>query len=330
MCLCNTHSYLRFVDRLLFSVSVCVFVRLRLSLSLNFPCHFLYLVICCCVFRQYLIGATGVRAVLAAMRNHFTVPEVAQRGCLALGTFAVNDPDHQTVIVEAGGVDAVFSSLCTHAQVPAVAEWGCYALGQLALNHKRNQTTISEVGGVDVVLAAMRKHAMVPIVVQWGCFALGSLALNHPDNQTVIGAAGGLDVILAAMRNHAVVPEGRRVTRMIAGHACIHAAVPEVGAHGCLALGKLASNHRPNQLAIGAAGGVDVVLATMRHHPLVLQVQDWGTFSLEQLMTCSANQVKFMECGGEAVVRTAMATHPGTPVVNQAKALLKAVRVLPV
>ena len=47
------------------------------------------------------------------------------------------------------------------------------------------------------------------------------------------------------------------------------------------------------QDAIGAAGGLRVVVEAMRQHPQVQNVQDWGTYALQHLVNNHAtNQVR--------------------------------------
>ncbi len=47
------------------------------------------------------------------------------------------------------------------------------------------------------------------------------------------------------------------------------------------------------QDAIGAAGGMRVVVEALRQHPQVFDVQNWGTYALQRLVQGhAANQVR--------------------------------------
>ena len=119
-----------------------------------------------------------------------------------------------------------------------------------------NQRAIGNVKGVfDILVLAMRRHGLVAEVQWYGCRALGQLASNYGECTRKFDSAPCQPPTSPVTTNRVRVRVDRHVS-------CVDR----------------------NQSAIGSVRGVfDLIVASMRRHQGVAEVQRWGCWALGQL-----------------------------------------------
>ena len=134
------------------------------------------------------------RGVVDAVREGASSALVAEKGCGALLSLAVN-VDNRKRIAEAGGIAMILRMLNVHGESNAeVAEEGCAALMNLAVNDD-NEKRIGEEGGIAIILRMLDVQGeSSALVAEEGCGALWSLAFND-DNKSKILAANGVSIV---------------------------------------------------------------------------------------------------------------------------------------
>ena len=191
------------------------------------------------------------------------------------------------------------AALRKHLMVARVAENGCKQVrllseGMMADFDQLPESSVSArslcVCGLDAVVEAMRAHSQVASVQTEGCRALRSLTKRiGPESAT----ARTVEAVLDAMRAH------------------LHAT--QVLRHGASAL--VVSTYRNDAAVerVAEAGGLQLVVAAMRAHPQVLEVQKPSVALLYfcRGLLCRAPYGRLVsEAGGQAAVSAAMQSFP--------------------
>jgi hypothetical protein len=150
-----------------------------------------------------VVAAGGIKAVVAAMKNHLNNAAVQQYGCIILMGIAVlaeNKPKVAVAVAGAGGIEAVVAAMNEHAGDAVVQEFGCGALANIAALAE-NQPKVAAAKGIEAVVAAMKAHTDVAAIQKKGCWALSNIAMLD-DNQPKVAAAKGIEAVVAAMRKY--------------------------------------------------------------------------------------------------------------------------------
>jgi hypothetical protein len=166
------------------------------------------------------------------------------------------------------------------------------------------------------VLAAVKAAGLTFTMATSGGVAVhvGVAAMQqHPADVNV--QACGQD-LLAVLPKAPTPSVSRPHTRLLTAMKQ-HPADARVQESGCDALGNLAFNNPANKQAIGASGGVEVVLAAMQQHLASADVQACACRALANLAADNqANKQTIAANGGVAVVLAAMQQHPSVPWVQ--------------
>jgi hypothetical protein len=145
-------------------------------------------------------GATGVAAVLAALRMHSGSADVQSSACAALAELVASDATNRATAGAAGGLVAMVAAMTRHAADANVALNACDALAVLTLENAQNVAAALDAGAVTAMLAAMRAF---PAAVHLGCCALSSISGLAGTLGGTLTDGAAVDVAVAAMRAHA-------------------------------------------------------------------------------------------------------------------------------
>ena len=192
------------------------------------------------------------------------------------------------------------AALRKHLMVARVAENGCKQVrllseGMMADFDQLPESSVSArslcVCGLDAVVEAMRAHSQVASVQKEGCHALRSLTTRiGPESAT---EARTVEAVLDAMRAH------------------LHAT--QVLQHGAIALVESTYCSDAAVERVAEAGGLQLVVAAMRAHPQVLEVQKPSVALLYYCrgLLCRVPYGRLVsEAGGQAAVSAAMQSFP--------------------
>jgi hypothetical protein len=191
---------------------------------------------------QAAIDAGTVAAVVAAVRTHAGVADVAGCGCWALWKIA-DLPAGQQATIDEGAPAIIVAAMRVHESIAYVEHFGCRGLANIAVLPAGKQAAV-DAGAPATIVAAMRAHIRVANVARQGCMALGSIA-NLPAGQLAVFDAGAVNSIIAALRGHADNAD--------------------VAEYGCFALSRIALLPA-GKAAIIAAGGRSVITALRTRH----------------------------------------------------------------
>ncbi|KAJ1481072.1 armadillo-type protein [Baffinella frigidus] len=239
------------------------------------------------------IKASGqLGEIVDLMKANEGAAGVQKQGCKALRRLCANDAANQVKVAAHGGIEAILAGMRAHTGAARVQTWGCEALAYLCRNTD-NQVKIAALGGIEEVMAGMRAHKDAGMQ-EAGCRALGYLCTNTADNE--VAQLFVIDALIAGM----------------------HAGAARVQVAGFRALSNLAQ-HDFNKIMIAGLGGIEAVLAGMRAHSGVAEVQAWGCGALGFLCANAADsQVKVAELGGIEEVLAGMCAHAGAAAVQEA------------
>ena len=129
--------------------------------------------------------------------------------------------------------------------------------------------------GLTAAVAALWAHVAVPQVVEKACERLNTLCVPAGGKQAA-AEAGAIEAAVAAMRSQRVAASGRRRWQ---------AQVVGVQAQGCALLSNICAGHddpagQARRQKAAAAKAIEVVVAAMRAHPQVADVQVDGCRAL--------------------------------------------------
>jgi hypothetical protein len=142
----------------------------------------------------------------------------------------------------------------------------------------RNLPVLTERHAVREIVLAMESHRMHREVQEATCRSLVELTPSVANEEwyKIWGEGGsalaGLKTEYCALAAHGVIGA---VSQAMTTHAC-SASVLEAG---CKVLGAMARNDE-NRVKIAEAGGIEVILGTMRGHEGDAGVQEWGCGAL--------------------------------------------------
>lgn len=292
--------------------------------------------------------ADGIKTVLLAMRRHDGVAAVQEEGASALVSIALLDRANLDVIGSAG-VQTVVAAMRRHADVARVQAECALALCVSTSLHIHNTNAMLAGGGVDAVVAAMRRHRGTDDddVHENGCSAISSFTLT-PANHKAVAGKGCIDAVVSAMRLYgssvAVQCGGSAVLDRLGQNPTLAERIVSAGGAEVLvtALRRhphdevlcetaipalsflLGFTHSSCQVAATRAGGVEVVLAAMRHWTHSVIVQKHGCNALVGISVGNAaNRAAIAAAGGIETVVAAMRNHVKvTMVVDKACAVM--------
>jgi hypothetical protein len=246
---------------------------------------------CCVHLCKSSFMPTGAAAEDAVMRGVQHAP-LQMHGCGALMELLSAAPATST---SAGtdGVTSVLAAMRAHPGHARVQSAACDALSHFVALDAANCATAGAAGGLAAVVAAMTRHTADLEVALDGCTALVYLTQNHPQSAAAALDAGAVTAALAAMRAFLAIAPPVRLMGCILLTNIVRAAGTLGGAH-----------------AEGAAA--DAVLAAMRAHAGMPEMQRHGCNLLTQLFRDDRNaDAAWVRRGGAVltVVTAALRAH---------------------
>ena len=206
-----------------------------------------------------------VEGVVKGMRAHVLDAGVQER---MMKFFAVGINKIRDALVRCGGVDAIVKGMRAHVGVANVQKNGTGALANLAAGSNDIRDAIVRDGGLDAIVKAMHAHVCVGIIQQKGGETLMKLATGSNDRKDAIVRSGGFDAmiasVVASMRGDVRNARSQRMSMLLLNKLIILDGIPICD-------------------IIVAGGGVDAIVAGMRAHVGVADVQEAGAAVLSTI-----------------------------------------------
>ncbi|KAJ1464463.1 armadillo-type protein [Baffinella frigidus] len=272
----------------------------------------------------------GVEMILAAIAYDTGCEGVCVNGCNALQTVALLEVNRRS-IVRLGGVELVLRVMAQHTASTCVQLHGCMVLGNLARAScpaSRDRLCMMQDAGIRAVLQAMQRHPFHLGLQRHACTAIHNLGcfLEGGDDTTVVEA------VLQAMETHAsdvelqlpacavieklacrmmqdiTVDLRQRISTTVVAAMQAHLRHVQFSEIGCRLFRTLVCySHAHNQIM--AACGVEVIVAAMREHIEVRDVQKDGFDVLGRLSKTRGHMTTVVQKGGLVAVMAGMRAH---------------------
>jgi hypothetical protein len=126
--------------------------------------------------RQEAIDAGAAAVIVAAMRTHTDVSDVAKHGCAALRFIALL-PAGQQAAVAADATATIIAAMRAHESTSDVASYGCCALTNIA-NFSTGRQAAIDAGAHVTIASAIRANINNSDVASVGCEALSVVILD--------------------------------------------------------------------------------------------------------------------------------------------------------
>ena len=145
-------------------------------------------------------AASCMVAILKAMDQHTSSPEVQEQACWCLKNFASNNSENEVKLLAMGGAEAILKAIKHHAGNESVEKEGCVALAHLT-GKQKNISKFLGLRADEWVLSFMQRHTSSCAAQKWGCQALANLAQSG-DGRAKLNQRHASDLIQIAMANH--------------------------------------------------------------------------------------------------------------------------------
>jgi hypothetical protein len=123
---------------------------------------------------QAAVDAGAAPAIVATIRAHAAVTDIARFGCWALASITVL-PAGEQALIDAGAAATIITVIRAHESVVDVARHGCRTLAIIAQTPAGQQAVI-DAGAAATIVAAIRAHGSDANVTRNGCRALANIA----------------------------------------------------------------------------------------------------------------------------------------------------------
>ncbi|CAE7458679.1 aarA, partial [Symbiodinium microadriaticum] len=292
------------------------------------------------------VASCGIpHTILEIMRKHPKNDLVAQWGCEAIASMAV-DAKNRDTLVASGACETVIRALQrgtgSDALVAVVLQKsiGNQALGLAAcravhsLGHGSDAygERLGANGACEGVAKVLLKYADNEDVAATGCQAIVTLAQNNNSNKSKLGNAGACKLIATLLETHrtsepVAIWGCRAVEIMVDGHdgntirmgsegVCdavaiamqSHQAVAEVAGAGCGAVASLAKHDR-NTFILGVAGACEAVVSAVQRHSTEKIIAVKGFAALANLAMNPGNSGWLGPAGACSALIAAMRYH---------------------
>jgi hypothetical protein len=133
----------------------------------------------------------AIRAVVEALKIHYTDIYVAEYGCRAVANLAYQSK-HVSMLGEAGACEIVVTILNDHQEEDTVMRQACLAVRSLCVRrlkcklHIGNSTRLVNSGVLPIIVGVMEKHLVNEFVATASAMAVGGLA-KDPMNRNNLG-----------------------------------------------------------------------------------------------------------------------------------------------
>ena len=149
-------------------------------------------------------GATAIgsladlRALIAAMRKHFSNQEFLQYAVYLLGNLAYNEQMKNQIGVE-GGVQVIIQCMQEYKDNKALVGNCCYSLGNLSYDCEINMSFIVACKGIEEVLGSMERSPTESDLLESCLCVLNNLSNSNDTNKKRIIDHGGAKHVVACM-----------------------------------------------------------------------------------------------------------------------------------
>eukprot|EP00435_Cladocopium_sp_Y103_P062073 s1011_g23.t1 len=150
---------------------------------------------------ENVTAASCMEAILRAMEDHVSSPEVQKQAVWCLKNLALNRPENEETLMTPTlrGAEAILRAMKEHCSNEAVQKEGCVAVAKLTTKH-RNVLRFLGLGADEIVLRALRNYTTSGGVQWWAFQALGNMA-ESSEGRAKLREHGAADLIGAAMSN---------------------------------------------------------------------------------------------------------------------------------
>ena len=194
---------------------------------------------------QRSVSARNCEEIVRIMRRQIDDVDFTRECCIAIGDLAFADPDCQTRLGQAGACGTVVYGMRTHGANLGVGFSGLTAITALLLRGNINNVgLIAQAGGCDVITSVLLTHPACPYIALGGALAIHRLTEGITATVAIFGHGGGCEALVGAVRPHI-----RQV---------------EVALAGVKAINSLACDDPTNSCRLGAAEGVELVIAMLQ------------------------------------------------------------------
>eukprot|EP00435_Cladocopium_sp_Y103_P008241 s4926_g2.t1 len=145
---------------------------------------------------ENVTAASCMKAILRAMEDHVSSPEVQEQAVWCLKNLALNRPENEETLMRLRGAEAILRAM-KHCSNEAVQKEGCVAVAKLTTKH-RNVLRFLSLGADEIVLDALRNYTTSGGVQWWAFQALGNLA-ERSEGRAKLRKHGAADLIRSAM-----------------------------------------------------------------------------------------------------------------------------------
>jgi hypothetical protein len=249
----------------------------------------------------------AVRAVVLALRDHLTSPQVQFAALCGLSSSMMQELHVRATAVNLGAVEAICASLCAHATDVDVQHKGCAALAVLfyrgvdAATHGRAK--LLSVSALDAAVAAMTAHRAAAQVQQSGCGAILCVAdatirkYLEDTAEPIAGGGGSLRCCLAAIRAVVAAMQAHPDARVVQLFGC--------DALNSLCVSSTEDSEEIRAQACYTEGAIEAVVAAFAYADVL--VQRTACYALRAMaLENKAGQDKAGDAGALAAVTAAM------------------------
>ena len=103
--------------------------------------------------RDSIMEVDAIPAIIAAMKNHASEPDIQERGCGVLCNLVSNDDDIKVQVVDEGALEAVVMAMVLHGENSNVQEWAVNILYKLCIPENIGKMVEANVSPMMAVVA---------------------------------------------------------------------------------------------------------------------------------------------------------------------------------